>query len=307
MKKLRFAAILMAAAMLFGCGKPQPRTPNEPEETKATASKDLISADEAVKKAYDEFKNSAEGAVSEYISGFSASGEAVASADNGIPVFDVTVPAGSLWFFARIDSQSGAVLKTERGYNFDDPITGASYTEDDAADFALWYLGLKRGDVENLTSRRNEDAPTFFVVEFDSEGEHEICWVDADSLALQRSSSDIGVNRADELALEHILRNIPEESKADFSALILGGNIDGRTRASRGAPRDRVYEITLSVGGYTYSYEIDGETEEILKAECEPDESHEGETVGGFDSETVSLETPDLENVLYGAEKSAEE
>ena len=296
MKMLKITAALLALVMLVSCGA-ESREPNEPEVTKSTAAKELMSADDIMDIAIEHAKSSAEGAVAEALANGTVSDkECEFTAKNGIPIYDCKFKIGILEFEYEVDQQNGAIRTYARGFDVDAPgMAGAPRIGEDAAlSYALWYLDLKEADISDASSVYDEEFGDYYV-RFSTGEDVYTCVISPYDGVLERSTRDIGYNGAKEIAYNHAAQNVAEDQCDDFSNLMMsyGMMTDCSTKA-KGVASERTYEVRFSIGGFKYEYVIDGLSGNILKINCEPDDKWSGEPVGGFDPATVSLAKPDI-------------
>ena len=295
MKMLKITAALLALVMLVSCGA-ESREPNEPEVTKSTAAKELMSADDIMDIAIEHAKSSAEGAVAEALANDTVSNkECEFTAKNGIPIYDCKFKIGILEFEYEVDQQNGAIRTYARGFDADAPLrVGAPFIGEDAAlSYALWYLDLKEADITDASSVYNNDFYDYFV-RFSVGEEVYTCVIEPSTGVFERSTRDIGYNGAKEIAYNHAAQNVAEDQQEDFNNLMLGGSMTNCTTKAKGVASERTYEVRFSIGGFNYEYVIDGLSGNILKADCETNEFWSGKIVGGFDAATVSLVKPEI-------------
>ena len=299
MKTIKVSAIIVALAMLVGCGA-KPDSRDVTEGTKSTAAQSLISADDAKAIALEHIKSSAEGAVAEDIAALIDKGDisdesCEPTAKNGIPIFDYSFTLGKFEFEYEIDSQNGAIRSYTRQIDNDFKIAAGSPSigEDAALSYALWYLDIGQSDIENAASEYNWERIEY-IVRFTAGGKDYICAISTNTGAFLRSNVDIGPFGADEIAYNHAAQNVAEDQRDDFNNLMLAGVLTNKDTKTKGTLADRNYVVHFAIGGYEYEYQIDGLNGNILKAECETDDDWTDTRIGGFDSKTVSLEKPEL-------------
>lgn len=307
MKFLKITAALLAAVMLASCGA-EPRQPHEPEVTKSTAAKELMSEEDIMSIAIEHAKSSAEGAVAEALSSLDATdAECEFTAKNGIPIYDCKFKLGTLEFEYEVDQQNGAIRTYARGFDYDAPLkAGAPAIGEDATlYYALWYLDIAEADITDASSVYDDNFHDYFV-RFSVGGDVYTCVLETQNGTFLRSTRDIGYKGAEEIAYNHAAQNVTEDQLDAFNNLMLSGDIWSSSTKAKGVVSERRYEVEFSVGGYDYKYVIDARTGDIMSAECELKEIWSDAVVGGFDSDTVSLAKPDIPDYFAMAENYSE-
>ena len=302
MKILRITAVLLALVMLASCGV-EPRTPNEPEITKSTATQELMSADDILEIAIDHAKSSAEGAVAEALAdGIPTDTSAEFTAKNGIPIYDCKFRISQFEFEYEVDQQVGAIRSYIRKFDSNSETALGTVDEDTAIYYALWYLDIKEADIKNASSKYSQLFNNY-IVGFTYNGHDYKCMIASATGEFIRSNRDIGTYGAKNIAYDHVHLNAAEDQQKDLTNLILAGMITDDGAEVKGIPSERMYEVRFKVGGFAYKYVIDGLSGAILSVECEPDDDWSTDSIGGFDANTVSLSVPEQPD--YFAEDTA--